>query len=264
MADEAPQLTAWQPDVHGVREVLHARFGRHAYPMHAHDSWTLMLLDLGTVRYNLGREEHGSSTSLVTLLPPNVPHNGRATGPEGFTKRVVYLDDSLFAPGLLDAALRNPSLEDPLLRRRVHQLNVALSRRTESLEAASRLALIRERLHTSLGSSAGPGPSRAGLAHDLRDLLDANVVEGVALEDAAQTLHSHPTHLVRAFTREFGMPPHLYLTGRRVEKARRLLLSGETPAQAAVGAGFYDQSHLARHFRRMLGTTPGRFARRPA
>ncbi|MBT0767384.1 AraC family transcriptional regulator [Kineosporia sp. J2-2] len=244
----------------GVPEVLHARFHRHAYPMHAHDTWTLMLLDSGIVRYHLGRHEHGVMTSFVTLLPPGVPHDGKAAGPGGFRKRVVYLDDTQFGPGLVNAAIRTPSFADPLLRRRVHQLNVALARRTENLEAASRLAMIRERFLGLLGDAPAAPGHRAGLAHDLRDLLDAQVVEGVTLEDAAQTLHSHPTHLVRAFTREFGMPPHQYLTGRRVERARRLLLTGEPPARAAVLAGFYDQSHLARHFRRMLGTTPGRFA----
>ncbi|GLY14209.1 AraC family transcriptional regulator [Kineosporia rhizophila] len=262
MADQAPKLKAWQPGVQGVLEVLHAHFPQHAYPMHAHESWTLMLLDAGIVRYHLGRHEHGVLTSMVTLLPPSVPHDGRAAGPGGFRKRVIYLDETQFSPGLVDAALRTPSLDDPLLHRRVHQLNVALGRRTEDLEAASRLALIRERLEKALSGEAPPTEHRAGLAHDLRDLLDAAVVEGVTLEAAAQTLHSHPTHLVRAFTREFGMPPHQYLTGLRVEKARHLLLAGEPPARAAVLAGFYDQSHLARHFRKLLGTTPGRFADR--
>jgi AraC-like DNA-binding protein len=97
------------------------------------------------------------------------------------------------------------------------------------------------------------------------ELLDARVQPGLSLDQAATLLHSHPTHLVRAFSREYGLPPHLYLTGRRVELARRHLLAGLPPAEAAVQAGFYDQSHLTRHFRRMLGTTPTRYAgHRPA
>jgi transcriptional regulator GlxA family with amidase domain len=56
------------------------------------------------------------------------------------------------------------------------------------------------------------------------------------------------------------MPPHLYLTGRRVDMARRMLLAGMRPADVATAAGFYDQPHLTRHFRRMLGTSPARYA----
>ena len=55
------------------------------------------------------------------------------------------------------------------------------------------------------------------------------------------------------------MPPHVYVTGRRVELARRLLLDGVPAAEAATRAGFYDQSHLTRHFKRLHGVTPVAF-----
>ncbi len=63
------------------------------------------------------------------------------------------------------------------------------------------------------------------------------------------------------FSREFGISPHQYLTGRRVDLARRLLLDGMSPSTAAITVGFYDQPHLSRHFARVLGTSPGRYTR---
>ena len=66
---------------------------------------------------------------------------------------------------------------------------------------------------------------------------------------------------MRCFTRTYGLPPHRYLTGRRVEAARRRLLDGEPPADVAVAAGFHDQAHLHRHFTRLVAATPGRYAR---
>jgi AraC-like DNA-binding protein len=71
---------------------------------------------------------------------------------------------------------------------------------------------------------------------------------------------------VRSFGQRFGLPPHRYVTGRRIDLARRLLLDGTPSASVAVASGFSDQAHLHRHFVRHLGTTPGRFAasrRRP-
>jgi AraC-like DNA-binding protein len=73
-------------------------------------------------------------------------------------------------------------------------------------------------------------------------------------------IHAHPAHLVRTFSREFGISPHQYLTGRRVDLARRLLLDGMPPSLAAATVGFYDQSHLNHSFKRLLGTSPGRYA----
>ncbi len=76
-----------------------------------------------------------------------------------------------------------------------------------------------------------------------------------------QAVDASPTHLVRAFTRRFGLPPHAYLVARRVEAARRMLLAGRPPAEVAATVGFHDQAHLTRQFRRHVGTTPGRFGR---
>lgn len=256
------EVTAWRPAVPGVTEVLHARFTDHAYPAHTHDTWTLLIVDDGAVRFDLDHREHGALRSLVTLLPPHVPHDGRAATPYGFRKRVLYLDRTLLGAELIGRAVDRPGLPDPVLRGRIAQLHVVLEQRGEELQAQSRLALIRERLLQQLVRRVAPPTQRRdpGLAARLRELLDARAPDGVTLQEAAGLLNADPAHLVRAFTREHGLPPHRYLTGRRVDLARRLLLEGRRPAEVATAAGFYDQSHLTRHFRRMLGTSPARYA----
>jgi AraC-like DNA-binding protein len=239
--------------------VLHARFTDHAYPPHAHDTWTLLVVDEGAIRYDLHRHEHGALRPGVTLLPPHVAHTGRAGTVDGFRKRVLYLDTHVLDPGLAGAAVDRPGLVDALLRHRVHQLHAVL-RRPEPLEAESRLALVAERVREHLGG-ATPDGGRDGTARALRDLLDAHLVDGLTLRSAAAHLHAHPARLVRAFTAAHGLPPHRWLTGRRVELARRRLLAGEPIASVAAAVGFHDQAHLHRHFTRIVGTTPGRFAR---
>jgi len=248
--------------VAGIREVLHARFVDHAYPSHTHDAWTLLIVDDGVIRFGIDRHEHGVLQSAVTLLPPHVPHDGRTTTPQGFRKRVLYLEPAVLDAARIGAAVDRPVMNDPLLRRRVGQLHEALAAGTEDLEGQSRLAFLRERLGQHLMRQVGsPWPRRDPvLARRLRALLDDHVREGVTLDDAAGLLQAHPAYLVRVFTQEYGIPPHLYLTGRRVDLARSLLLDGARPAEVAVAAGFYDQSHLTRHFRRMLGTSPARYA----
>ena len=256
-------VRAWRPSLGGVDEVLYAHITDHVYPMHTHETWALLIIDKGVVRYDLDRHEHGALDHMVTLLPPHVPHNGRASTPHGFHKRVLYLDSSQLTEDLVGLAVDSPTLNDPRLRLRVHQLHQVLKRPEDELEAESRLALLSERLQDHLHRRIVPrAPAQdPGLAHQLRDLLDAKFVEGVGLQDASATLHAHPAHLVRVFSHTFGMGPHQYLTGRRVDLARRLLLGGMAPRSVAAEAGFYDQSHLSRHFKRMLGTSPGQYAR---
>lgn len=250
------QMAAWRPAVPGVAEVFHAQFADHAYPLHTHDTWTLLIIDAGVVAYDLDRHEHGALPALVTLLPPHVAHDGRG---HGFRKRVLYLEEGLLGSELVGAAVDHPGLPDLLLRHRIAQLHGVLARPGDEFEAEGRLALVRERLRAHFRPAARRARPDDGLAGRLRELLDAHVVDGLTLDAAAATLHAHPTHLIRAFTRVHGLPPHRYLTGRRVELARRLLLAGQPAAEVAAAAGFHDQSHLTRHFRRMLGTTPGRY-----
>ncbi|WP_059011235.1 AraC family transcriptional regulator [Streptomyces specialis] len=257
------EVSAWRPRIPGVVEVLHARFSGHAYPMHVHDVWTLLIVDDGAVRYELNRREHGTPRDTVTLLPPGVAHNGSSATSRGFRKRVLYLDLTRLDESFTGPAVDGPGIADPVLRQRVGQLHTALSRRGDELEAESRLALIGERLRDHLRPRLAAQPPRAnsGVAHRLRDLLDERLLHGVSLDEAAKLVHAHPTHLVRAFTAVFGIAPHQYVMARRVDRARRLLLDGRPPAEVAAAAGFYDQSHLTRHFKRLLGTTPGHYAR---
>ncbi|NLU71891.1 AraC family transcriptional regulator [Streptomyces sp. HNM0575] len=258
-----PEISAWRPRVPGVVEVFHARFTRHSYPMHVHDAWTLLIVDDGAVRYDLDRHEHGTPHDTVSLLPPQVPHNGSPATPGGFRKRVLYLDLTRLDESFIGPAVDGPDLVDPVLRRRVGQLHTALENPGDELEADCRLALIGERLRGHLRPRLvhRPPARDRGVAHSLRELLDERLLQGVALDEAAKLVHAHPTHLVRAFTAAFGIAPHQYLMTRRVDRARRLLLDGRPPGQVAAAAGFYDQSHLNRHFKRLVGIAPGRYAR---
>jgi len=257
-------VTAWRPSVPGVVEVFHARFADHAYPLHTHNAWTLLIIDEGAVAYELDRCAHRAMPDRVTLLPPHVPHDGRPAVPGGFRKRVLYLDQQVLGAELVGAAVDCPDFRDPLLRTRIAQLHDVLTRPGDELAAHSRLTLVRDRLLTHLTRRPASQRADPALAGRLRELLDERVVDGVSLDEAAALLHSDTTHLIRAFTRAHGLPPHRYLTGRRIDLARRLLLDGMPAADVAVAAGFYDQPHLTRHFRRMLCTTPGRYVARAA
>ncbi len=255
-------MIAWRPAVPGIAEVFHARFTDHAYPMHTHDSWKLLLVDVGAVRYDLDRHPNAASPAQVTLLPPHVPHDGRAATPDGFRKRVLYLDDDVVGADLIGAAVDRPAMPDAVLRHRVHELHESLTEPGEDLQAQCRLAFVAEQLRRHLRRVPAPAARRdPGVAVALRELLDARTPAGLRLDEASRLLGASPTHLVRAFTLEYGIPPHRYLTGRRVDLARQLLLDGRPPAEAAVAAGFYDQAHLTRHFRRTVGTSPARFVR---
>ncbi len=257
------RVEAWVPRVPGIREVFHAHMVDYAYPAHCHDTWAVLIVDDGAIRYDLDRRQCAAAGQTVTILPPGVTHDGRpAPGAGGFRKRELYLDDGFLPVALTGAAVDHTRISDPPLRAALSRLHDVLALDGESLDAEGRLALIGERIAGHLASA--PCPARQpepGLAGRLRELLDEHLTGQVSLARAAVLLDRSVPHLVRSFSRRYGLSPYAYVVGRRIDTARRLLLEGARPAEVATAVGFYDQAHFTRHFKKHTSTTPASYAR---
>lgn len=175
--------------------------------------------------------------------------------------RVIYLDERLLGEALTGPSVDQPMITDAALREQVSRLDRDLTS-GDDVAAESRLATVAERLSWHLrGRPIAPEPPAATVALRARALIDADPAGVVGIAAIARTLGVSTAHLVRAFTRRHGIPPHRYLLGRRLDLARHRLLAGEPAAQVAVATAFYDQAHLSRHFGRLLATTPTRYQR---
>jgi AraC family transcriptional regulator len=89
--------------------------------------------------------------------------------------------------------------------------------------------------------------------------IQANFAQDIGLADIANAARVSQYHLARLFKHVTGVTPHQYLIGVRVNNARALLSAGagkRSLADVAEAVGFADQSHLARHVKRLLGVTP--------
>jgi AraC family transcriptional regulator len=89
--------------------------------------------------------------------------------------------------------------------------------------------------------------------------IQENHARDIGLKDIAQAASLSRFHLARLFKHVVGVPPHQYLIQMRVQSAHSLLSAGagkRSLAEVALAVGFSDQSHLTRHFKRVLGVTP--------
>ncbi|MES2460498.1 MAG: AraC family transcriptional regulator [Armatimonadota bacterium] len=91
----------------------------------------------------------------------------------------------------------------------------------------------------------------------VREFIEEHLQSDISLDDMARIARLSPYHFARCFKATVGTSPHQYLIARRVERARQLLTDADLPlSQVAFRCGFADQSHLTRHMKRLLGTTP--------
>jgi AraC family transcriptional regulator len=103
----------------------------------------------------------------------------------------------------------------------------------------------------------GPPGRRPGWLGRVDELLHARFAQTLSLQEIAAAVRVSADHLARTFRRCHGRSVGEYVRELRVEFACRRLAESETPlAQIALDAGFADQSHFTKTFRRHMGITP--------
>jgi AraC-like DNA-binding protein len=116
----------------------------------------------------------------------------------------------------------------------------------------------------TLRKSVAPRQTLGGLSacvtRRVMEYVEAHLSDSMDLAELAAVAGVSVFHFAREFKHSTGVTPHYYLRQKRVERAQDMLARTDLPlTQIALAAGFFDQSHLARHFRQMLGTTPSEF-----
>jgi AraC-like DNA-binding protein len=99
-------------------------------------------------------------------------------------------------------------------------------------------------------------------ARKVRDYIDSHIASPVRIADLSALVGRSDAHFSRSFKRTFGISPHSFVVGRRVELAARYMLTTEeTLSEIALRCGFTDQAHLCKHFRQAAGQTPAAWRR---
>jgi AraC family transcriptional regulator len=95
----------------------------------------------------------------------------------------------------------------------------------------------------------------------VEEYIHAHLDQNIALADLADVAHLSEFHFARLFKQTTDLSPHQFVIHQRVERAKRLIAAGRLSlSQIAIDVGFSDQSQLNRHFKRLVGVTPKRFA----
>jgi AraC-like DNA-binding protein len=104
-------------------------------------------------------------------------------------------------------------------------------------------------------------PTRNNVLDELRAFLETHPEENLSLDDLAKRIRLDKFQLIRRFRAHYGLTPHRFQMQNRLRHARRACLSATSLTDLALLAGFYDQSHFIREFRRATGMTPGQYRR---
>ncbi|MFD9747435.1 AraC family transcriptional regulator [[Kitasatospora] papulosa] len=260
----------WQYTELPQLDLLRARYVRHTFPRHSHEGYVFGSVSSGVEDVGLPGGTVHAGPGTVVMINPEVPHTARAGVPEGWVYATLYPSAQVIDG--IAAELKNPRgtvgfaetcVRDPYAARLVADVHRA-AEEGNALAADSVLRVLVARLldrHGGVMTARAPHSAGARDAARARAVLEERMQRPPTLEALAAELGTSPFALLRAFKKEYGMPPHTWLTDARVRRARRMLDAGTAPAAVV---GFTDQPHLNRHFTRIVGVPPGAYQRERA
>lgn len=248
-------------DVSDGRQISHA--------LHAHESFSIGAVTAGQSTYLNGELRCNVRAGTVVLMNPGAVHACNPLDDQLWAYHMLYVDAPWLAAlqgqlGMGDGQRLVPLA--PLLStdRTLFQALVLLH---ACLVDPARSAGEKERealafFTTMLRALAQPLMPTQPVPAQLQRVADhirAHCTDALTLEDLSAVAGLSPSYLIRAFRQQYGMTPHAWLNDARLQYARRQLRDGVAIADAAQAAGFADQAHLQRLFKRSLATTPGHY-----
>lgn len=246
-------------------ERIEASFRGNGFAPHRHDTYALGLTLSGVQTFHYRGESRFSQPGNIIVLHPDELHDGAAGTEDGLRYRMLYVAPELIrqAGGETDVSLpfvATPVFSDPDFARALGEALTDIEANPDALVFDDVLARIAAGLQRHAGMPAQRFAASARTAVDRATVyLREHSERTVTSQDLEAVTGLDRYTLARQFRRLTGTSPHRYLVMRRLESARGAMLSGVPLAEAAMEAGFADQSHFTRHFKKSYGLTPGRW-----
>jgi len=242
----------------------------HSFKTHIHQGLSIGAVESGQVEVSLGTTRMRLSPGELILINPGIVHACNPLDCPSRSFSILYLGLDLclamqqtlwkteaFLP------LSPPRLTDPeLFADYLNSLAMLFAVDRDLLEKEEAVA----RLLTTIfcrGATDTPLPTPPALGDHqtaaLQDRLSANLEEELSLSELARQHGDNPFTLLRRFKEATGITPHAFRLNRRIDRAKELLQAGVEIAEVALRCGFYDQSHLHRHFKALTAMTPRQY-----
>lgn len=242
---------------------------RVCYAPHSHDTFSIGVITGGVSTYANGRRRERVGPGSVVVVNPEDVHACNPVDDQPWAYHMLFLDTAWLARQQAALGLGNGEALRPFsaVASGDAQLAGALIRlqallhdgQAEPLEKESATvefaALLQARLDPAPRAPAEADHRLARAAEFIAD----NCTRPLALGDICAAAGLSESYLIRAFRQRYGLTPHAFLIDRRIRYSRARLRRGHAIADVAADAGFADQAHLHRAFKRLVAATPGQY-----
>ena len=253
-------------------ELRHIADGRNVgYALHSHAQWSLGAITEGQSTFLYRDKPYMVTQGDLVMMNPHWPHACNPLANQAWSYFMLYVDREWLtqlriAVGALDNAdnwqdIDTAVLSDSLFFDDFCQMATCLLDPDRALlDKQTHVVSLLSELMQSLASSQQKIELEAPtMMQVVADYLDQHCAEDISLDELCALSGYSPSHFIRRFRQYFGMTPHAYLVNQRIQFSQRQLKQGATIAETALNAGFADQAHFQRTFKRLVAATPHQY-----
>lgn len=259
----------WRDDALSFIEARSIGDGRDlCYARHSHETFSIGAINGGRCDYSNRNRRERVAVGTTVLMNPGDAHACNPIRGESWAYRMFYIDAAwvsqiqreLNVTGDDFQPFAATSTTHAGLHRGLNRLyDVLTDRQADCLQKQDAALNFMIDVQQTLGSAGAiPVRASAGVAQAAEFIRD-NCTRSLKLEEICAAGNLSASYLIRAFKTVYGLSPHAYLTNCRIEFTRRQLRRGRSLAEAALAAGFCDQAHMQRSFKKFVAATPGQY-----
>ncbi|MGP4863736.1 helix-turn-helix domain-containing protein [Psychrobacter sp. T6-5] len=253
--------------------LLDAKMSDFSYSKHAHEEYSIGVTLKGRQDFFCQNAFHRSPAGGVIVFSPEEVHDGHSGIGEHLEYVMLYVHPNEFQP-LFQALghqtneaprIKNALVTDAVLARYVLLLKQMTSHnQLSAIETEQVLFNIAHSLLRHSGRMVDTfevSSRKDSLLLRAKDYIWANLADDLSIDAIAAAANMSKYHFIRLFNQQFGLTPYQYVINCRVNLARQYIELGFAASRVALDAGFSDNSHLNRHFKRVFGITIKQYQR---
>lgn len=234
-------------------EILDAKRHNLNFPFHTHNTFNITLVIHEILCTKIGNQYLKAPSGTIVITNPDEVHATICDSNIGNSFVTFYISPEVLArlnnnkPVFFD----NKIIDNPLLFQQLFQLyGQRFSLNTEFEMGFENL------LRTLVVKHASESFEEKKNSHLFQNFLEFETFEKFSLENTAANFGLDKYKFLRLFKSETGLTPNNYIILKRIEKCKELLKSQNDLLSIAIELGFYDATHLCKHFKKITGISP--------
>lgn len=251
-----------------LRKVTDGR--KVCYDLHSHTHWSLGAITQGISTFIYRDDSYHVRQGHLVLMNPDWPHACNPIENQPWAYLMLYVDTVWLTQLRYDEGLlQRPRWQDianaVITDKHLYQgyCTMAATLLDDKRELLDKQIQVIEFLsilmHTVYNQTSVLDEQKPAILKALANHLDEHCTEELSLDELCTLSGYSPSHLIRSFKQYFGMTPHAYIVNKRIQYGQQQLKKGLSIADSALNAGFADQAHFQRTFKRLVAATPNQY-----